>query len=193
MTPGDTVMADAGGNWNLYDAIRVARAFDRPLPVTLIMEQPCATVEECAAFRQHCDLPIKLDELVDSPHAVLRAFREKAVEICNIQIARIGGLTKSRRLRDLCIDLGLRVVVQDRAGSDIVGAAVAHFAQSTAPSYLMDSFYFPSLVDVVTADGCPSPVDGHFTASSAPGLGISVHRDVLGNPLAVLGRPLSVS
>jgi hypothetical protein len=46
--PGDTVTADAEGLGG--DAIRVARAFDRDLPVTLVIEQPCATLENCVAF-----------------------------------------------------------------------------------------------------------------------------------------------
>jgi L-alanine-DL-glutamate epimerase-like enolase superfamily enzyme len=190
MQPGDIVMADAGGQWTLFDAIRVGRAFDKKdLPVTLIIEQPCTSLEDCIAFRAHCDLPVKLDESVDSAEAVVRIHRGQAADICNLQIPRLGGLTKTRRVRDLCIELGLKVVTQDRHGSQIVGAAVTQLAQSTDPDFLLNTFYFPALVGVVTADGCPSPDNGVITASTAPGLGLRVRPDVLGEPLVVLGTP----
>jgi len=190
MQHGDIVYADAGGQWTLFDAIRVGRAFDKKnLPATLVIEQPCTSLDDCIAFRAHCDLPVKLDESVDSAEAVVRIHRGQAADICNLQVPRLGGLTKTRRIRDLCIELGLMVVTQDRHGSQIVGAACTQLAQSTDPDFLVDTFYFPALVGVVTADGCPSPDNGAITASTAPGLGLTVRPDVLGEPLVMLGTP----
>jgi cis-L-3-hydroxyproline dehydratase len=189
MQPGDIVMAYAGP-WTLFNAIRVGRAFDKKdLPVTLIIEQPCTSLEDCIAFRAHCDLPVKLDASVDSVEEVVRIHRGQAADIINLEIARIGGLTKTRRVRDLCIELGITVVAQDRHGSQIVGAACTQLAQSTDPDFLLDTFYFPALVGVVTADGCPAPDNGAITASTAPGLGLTVRPEVLGEPLVVLGTP----
>lgn len=181
--PGEIVIVDANAGWSLYGAIRVANAV-KNLPV--IIEQPCLTMEECIAFRQHCDLPIKLDELMESTLDIIRAHRAGIMEICAIKVGRVGGLTKARRMRDLCIDLGITVVPDDVWGSDIVTAALSHFAQSTHTKYVLDTTDLTDYVEVVTAEGCPKRIDGCIEASSAPGLGISVHMDVLGDPIAVV-------
>jgi cis-L-3-hydroxyproline dehydratase len=191
MQPGDTVIAHAGGRLPLYDAVRVGRAFvNRDLPVTLIIDQPCTSLDDCVAFRSLCPgLLVELDELVYSADAVVEIHRRQAAEICNLEISRLGGLTRARRVRDLCIELGMKVVPQCRMGSDVGGAAVIHYAQSTDPDFYLNTFYFPSLTTTVTADGCPSPDNGFITASTAPGLGLTLDPDVLGKPVAVVGTP----
>jgi L-alanine-DL-glutamate epimerase-like enolase superfamily enzyme len=189
MQPGDIVMADPGGHWNIFTAIQVARAFDRHLPVTLLIEQPCATLEDCVAFREHSDLPVTIDEGVQSLESVMGIYRAHAGEVLELQIPRLGGLTKARRVRELAIHLGFVLTVQERHGSQLAGAACSHFAQSTDPAHLRDTFHFPTLVDIVIADGHPEPEDGYLTASSEPGLGLSVRQDVLGQPVATAGKP----
>ena len=181
--PGEIVLADANAGWTLHGALRVAGAV-KDLPV--ILEQPCATLEECIELRRHCALPVKLDELMGSTHDVLRAFNGGAMDIVAIKIGRVGGLTKARRLRDLCVDLGLTVVPDDVWGSEIVSAALAHFAQSTPPKYCLGTTDLTDYVEVSTATGFPGRDGGFLTASSAPGLGLTPKMEVLGEPVAVV-------
>ncbi|KOR32188.1 hypothetical protein TI05_08865 [Achromatium sp. WMS3] len=180
---GEVIIADANAGWSLHGAILVANAV-KDFPV--IIEQPCATLEECIIFRKHCNLPVKLDELMESTLDVVRAHTHGAMDICAIKIARVGGLTKAKRMRDLCIDLGLSVVPDDAWGSDIVTAAISHFAQSTHSKYLFESTDLTDYVGVTTADGCPHQKNGFFQATDAPGLGITPRMEVLGKPIAIV-------
>jgi len=183
LEPGEKVLMDANCGWTLHGAIRVAQGC-RDLPV--IIEQPCLTWEENIAFRRHCALPVKLDESLHTTQDILRGFNEGAMDICCLKISRVGGLTKARRIRDLCVDLGLQVTADDMWGSEIVTAALAHFATSTPTKYVLNTTDLTDYVTTRTATGCPERQDGCITASTAPGLGVTPDMDVLGEPVAVV-------
>ena len=180
---GERVIADANSGWTMSSAIRVAQAV-RDLPV--VIEQPCRTLEECIAVRPHCGGPVKLDESMETIQDVLRAFHAGAVDIVCIKVGRVGGLTKARRMRDLCLDLGLTVCADDVWGSEIVSSSLAHFAQSTDPKHLINTTDLTDYVTVRTADGFPGRDGGEMTASTAPGLGLNLRLDALGAPIAVV-------
>ncbi len=181
--PDEAILIDANANWTLTEAIRAANAL-KDLPV--IFEQPCITWEECIEFRRHCSTPIKLDEVIETPQDIIRGFQAGAMDIVAIKIARVGGLTKAKRMRDLALDLGITVVPDDAWGSEIVSSALLHFAASTDPRYLLCYTDLTDYVGVSTADGYPVRDGGNIQASSAPGLGLTPLMDMLGEPLAVI-------
>ncbi|MCX5790408.1 MAG: asparagine synthase-related protein, partial [Elusimicrobia bacterium] len=49
----------------------------------------------------------------------------------NLKISKVGGLTKARQIRDLCVSLGIAMTIEDTWGGDITTAAIAHLAHST--------------------------------------------------------------
>ena len=101
----------------------------------------------------------------------------------NLKISKLGGLTRARQARDLCVELGIAMTIEDTWGGDIATAAIAHLAQSTPTELLFTSTDFNSYVTVSTADGAPRRDQGRMAASTAPGLGIEPRRDVLGRPV----------
>ena len=179
----EAILIDANAHWTLTEAIRAANAL-RDLPV--IIEQPCRTWEECIAFRKHCPLPVKLDELIETPQDIIRGFEAGAMDIVAIKIARVGGLTKARRMRDLALDLGLTVVPDDAWGSEIVSSSLLHFAASTDPKYLLCYTDLTDYVEVTTADGYPTRDGPAIVASGSPGLGLCARMDVLGDPVSII-------
>ena len=72
----------------------------------------------------------------------------------NLKISKLGGLTRIRQLRDLCVELGIAMTLEDSWGGDLATAAIAHLAQSTTPELLF-STGFNSYVTVSTAEGHP--------------------------------------
>ncbi len=177
LKPGDRLVADANTGWLPHDALRVVRAL-RDLDVYI--EQPCARYEDCRTIRQHTDHPFILDEVIDSVEVLLRASADRAMDVVNIKISKLGGLTKARQVRDLCVTLGLGMTLEDSWGGDIVTAAIAHLAHSTPEEYRFTSTDFNSYVTVSIADGAPKRVAGTMSASTAPGLGVLPRWDVLG-------------
>jgi L-alanine-DL-glutamate epimerase-like enolase superfamily enzyme len=181
LEPGDVLIADANTGWLKHDAARVVRAVN---DVDVYIEQPCDSYEECLSIRRRTDHPFVLDESIDSIDALLRGQSDDAMDAVNIKISKLGGLTRARQARDLCVSVGLAMTIEDSWGGDITTAAIAHLAHSTPTELLFTSTDFNSYVTVSTAEGAPQRRHGRMAAPTAPGLGISPREEVLGAPVA---------
>lgn len=177
---GDRLIADANTGWRMHDAMRVVQGVR---DVDVYIEQPCLTYEECLSIRRHCPHPFVLDEVIDSIDVLLRAQGDGAMDVVNLKISKLGGLTKTKQARDLCVSLGVAMTLEDSWGGDIVTAAIAHLAHSTPPEFLFTATDFNSYVTVSIAAGAPQRRHGRLAASTAPGLGITPKMDVLGKPV----------
>ncbi len=177
LQPTDRLVADANTGWTQHEAMRVVRAVR---DIDVYIEQPCLNYEECLAVRRHTDHPFVLDENIDSLEMLLRAKADLAMDVVNLKISKLGGLTKTKQIRDLCVSMGIAMTLEDSWGGDITTAAIAHLAQSTPEEFRFTSTDFNSYVTVSTADGAPQRVHGFMTASHAPGLGIVPKQQVLG-------------
>lgn len=178
LKPTDRLVADANTGWTQHEAVRVVRAV-RDLDVYI--EQPCLSYEQCLAVRRMTDHPFVLDESVDSIDMLLRAQADLAMDVVNLKISKLGGLTRARQARDLCASMGIAMTLEDSWGGDITTAAIAHFAHSTPEAFRFTSTDFNSYVTVSTASGAPERLSGSFAASSEPGLGIEPRHEVLGS------------
>jgi L-alanine-DL-glutamate epimerase-like enolase superfamily enzyme len=181
---GDRLVADANTGWRMHDAIRVVRAVR---DVDVYIEQPCLTYEECLTVRRATTHPFVLDEVIDSIGVLVRGHADRAMDVVNLKISKLGGLTKTRQARDLCVELGIAMTLEDSWGGDIVTAAIAHLAHSCPPEFLFTATDFNSYVTVSIADGAPRRQNGRMAAPSAPGLGVTPRPDVLGEPVLVVG------
>jgi L-alanine-DL-glutamate epimerase-like enolase superfamily enzyme len=183
LQPGDRLVADANTGWLMHEAMRVVRAVR---DVDVYIEQPCKTYDECLSVRRHTDHPFVMDENIDSLEALLRGHADGAFDVVNLKISKLGGLSKLKQARDLCVSLGVAMTLEDSWGGDVVTAAIAHVAQSTPPELLFSTTDFNSYVTVSTADGAPRRANGRMSASTAPGLGVRPKLDVLGPPVLVV-------
>ena len=179
LQPGDVLIADANTGWLSHQALQVAYAV-RDLPVYI--EQPCASYEECLIVRRATRLPFILDESIQDLRALQRAAADGAVDAINVKISKFGGLSRARLIRDVCVELGIPMIIEDSWGGDIITAAIAHLAHSTPPELRFAATDFNSYVTVSTAAGAPHREHGTMAAPDAPGLGVEPHREVLGAP-----------
>ncbi|MEQ1854071.1 MAG: cis-3-hydroxy-L-proline dehydratase, partial [Chthoniobacteraceae bacterium] len=184
LQPGDRLVADANTGWVQHEAVRVAKAVR---DVDVYIEQPCVTYEECLAVRRQCAHPFVLDENIDSLDMLLRAKADLAMDVVNLKISKLGGLTKIKQARDLCVSMGIAMTLEDTWGGDIATAAIAHLAHSTPEEFRFTSTDFNSYVTVPTADGAPQRVNGFMAAGTKPGLGVTPKMSVLGEPVVVVG------
>ena len=184
LQPGDVLVADANTGWLVHEAARIVRGVR---DVDVYIEQPCATYEECLTIRRRTDHPFVLDENIEGLGSLLRAHADGAMDVVNIKISKFGGLTRARQARDLCVQLGVAMTLEDTWGGDIVTAAIAHLAHSTPEEFRFTSTDFNSYVTLDFADGAPRRSGGFMKASDAPGLGIEPRLDVLGDPVLEIG------
>jgi L-alanine-DL-glutamate epimerase-like enolase superfamily enzyme len=182
--PGETYQIDVNRGWTLDTALQV---LSEVKGTNLTVEQPCATYRECLALKRHIALPLMLDEIVSTPEDLLRAIGDDAADALNLKVARVGGLTKARRLRDMAAEAGLAMTIQETGGAEVAFAAVVQLAQST-PERVLRSLWDPrELAAVTLADGAPEAAAGAVQATDAPGLGVTVREEALGEPVAVYG------
>lgn len=177
---GDVLIADANTGWTQHQAMRVV---DAVRDIDVYIEQPCASYRECLAVRRNTHRPFILDEVIDGMAMVVEGVKDQAMDVVNLKISKVGGLTKARQIRDLCVSLGIALTIEDTWGGDITTATIAHLAHSTPPDYLFSSTDFNSYVTVSIAAGAPQRNGGRLAASDAPGLGIEPRWDVLGDPV----------
>src|SRR5262249_25325866 len=109
----ERVIADANGFWSQHDAVRIVAALDDH---DIFFEQPCATMEQCAAVRRRSRRPFILDESIDGLDDIIRAKQTEAADAVMLKFSRFGGISPIRRARDLSIHLGLAMTIEDSAG-----------------------------------------------------------------------------
>jgi L-alanine-DL-glutamate epimerase-like enolase superfamily enzyme len=105
------------------------------------------------------------------------------MEAFNLKISKVGGLSRAKLMRDVADALGLRVTIEDSWGGDIVTAAVSHLAASTRPETLFTVSFMNDWVNEHVAGYQPRSQEGHGSAPEAPGLGIEVDLERLGEPI----------
>ena len=128
LEPGDKLIADANTGWLMHEAARVVRAVD---DIDVYIEQPCTTYEECLSIRERTSHPFILDEIIDGVDVLVRGHSDRAMDAVNIKISKFGGITKAALARDLCVQLGIAMTIEDSWGGDIATSAISHLAHST--------------------------------------------------------------
>ena len=109
-----TLFLDANRAWLPREAISVMNA----VPETRTwFEQPCETLAKIAQVRRQTRHPIGVDEALHNFGDLLRIHGEGIAELVNIEINRVGGLTKARRMRDFRLATGLALRIMDTGGT----------------------------------------------------------------------------
>jgi cis-L-3-hydroxyproline dehydratase len=181
------IFCDANAGWTPFQARQFA---DATRSLDYVFEQPCPTIDECLSVRRSVDKPMVLDESVTTLEDLLAIHRNGVADGLTLKISRIGGVSKTRLLRDLAVDLGVMVTVEDTGGAEIDTAAMAHLSLSTPEERRLHTIAFHEWVTVKTAVS-PPPVRGNrIGIPDAPGLGIDVLPERLGKPfLELKGAP----
>lgn len=177
----DAVIADANGGWRRQDAIVAARHLEQL--ERIILEQPCPTLEECVAVRRLTTLPMVLDEVIVDIADLTRAVSLDAMDHINLKVGRVGGLSKARIMRDVAIDLGIRLTIEDTWGGDLTTAAVSHLAAGVPAEALFAVSFMNDWTNEHIAGYQPRSDSGVGRVPSGPGLGITVDDEKLGAPL----------
>lgn len=166
---GTPLYADANGGWTLEDALRFVDA-TRELDYRL--EQPCMAYADNLQIARRCAKPMILDEGITSLEDLLRAHSDGVIAGVTLKMSRLGGLTKTRLLRDVAVSLGLKVTIEDTGGSTINTAITAHMMASTPTAHRAHTVDFMNWVTVQNAEGMPQTRDGMLLMPDGVGCGV---------------------
>lgn len=180
--PEESMLYDVNRAWTRREAVLVMNAVAE-LGVTV--EQPCETLDDIAAVRPLTRCAISVDERLETLQDMTRIARDGLAEVVNIKLNRCGGLSKSRRIRDLAMAHGIQCYVMATGGSILADLEAVHLAQSIPPELRIAAWCCQDMLatDVVKENGIHSQ-NGCLTVPAAPGLGLAPEPDLLGEPVA---------
>jgi cis-L-3-hydroxyproline dehydratase len=176
------IFADANCGYSLSSARRFVRELG-PDGAGIFLEQPCATLADCALLRSSWTGPMVMDETIVSLTALIEAHRLGVADGVTVKLTRVGGITPAVTIRDVAVQLGIGVTVEDASGCDLADSTFAHVNASTPASLRVHTVDFDSWVTITHVEG-PSPRAGSVLRPHAelPGLGMQLREDVLGDP-----------
>ena len=175
---GTVLFCDANAGWSPFQARQFA---DQTRGIDYVFEQPCVTIDDNLSVRRSVDKPMVLDESVQSLEDLLDIHRKGVADGVTLKISRLGGVSRTRQLRDLAVDLGLMVTVEDTGGAEIDTAAMAHLSLSTPAEKRLHAIAFHEWVTVRTARNAPPVFGGsRMGLPDGDGLGIDVDPALIG-------------
>ncbi len=181
--PGEYFIVDANGGLIPETALRMLRAL--PNGLDFVLEAPCATWRETLSLRQRCDVPIILDELAQEDGDIAKLVALDVADGIGLKISKAGGLTHARRHRDICRAAGLTISVQDTVGSTLSAASIFHMG-ATVPERLLRCVLDPRDMVTIQTGAFDAPIEnGGVLPPDAPGLGVTMNRDLLGQAVAI--------
>jgi len=181
--PGPLVYGDWNCGATRLDATRVGRAV---ADLDVMLEQPCATIDECAAVRAATGLPMKLDEVAHDIASLIEGARRGCMDAVAIKLSKFGGISACVRARDLCCHFGTVMCIEDVWGSDITTAASLHLAAATPANRVMNTCDLSAYVAPRLDPAAPARHQGRIAPPEGPGLGVTPDHDILGAPVALL-------
>lgn len=184
LSPTTKLLVDPNRGWTTRDTMEFSVAC-RDMALTI--EQPCRTFDEHCRIADKIHHPLFLDEsTVDIP-TIVRAVTDGVAQGFGMKLSRVGGLTPLRVVRDLCVELGVPLTIDDTWGGDITAAATVHMG-ATVP----DAFYEGTWISEPyqkPAYGCLTPpirhVGGHIPVPAGVGLGVEPDLATWADPVAI--------
>jgi O-succinylbenzoate synthase len=177
---GIGIMADANSAYTLSDADHLAQldAFD-----LIMLEQPLGEDDlvRHAALQRRLSTPICLDESITNADRAEDMIELGSGKIINIKAGRVGGLTASKSIHDICQAAGIPVWCGGMLETGI-GRAY-NVALASLPNFSLPGDVSPSARywarDIVTPEWTMDAEGMVHVPRNRPGIGVSVDADMI--------------
>ncbi len=120
---GTVLFCDANAGWTPFQARQFA---DATRDIDYVFEQPCTTIEECSACAGRSASRWCWTNPSRRWPTCWRSTASALPTALTLKISRLGGVTRTQQIRDLAVDLGFMITVEDTGGAEIDTAAMAH-------------------------------------------------------------------
>lgn len=183
--PGELYTVDVAGHWRRDEAISLLKALK---DFDFTIEQPCWMLEDCISVRDRCQFPLKLDNSLNSVSDILRAHALHACDSIVLQVSKYPGITHSRLARDIAASAGMGITYSTQWGTEITGAVLTQLAMTTPPNRFISTLDIHNYSSLSVTHNNPLVVENGmmWMHTYAPGLGIEVDDNILGEPSLVI-------
>lgn len=176
--PTIPLMADANSAYQLKDIHLLKQLDEFDL---MMIEQPLASddIIDHAVLQREIRTPICLDESIHSLEDARKAIELGSCKIINIKIGRVGGLTESKRIHDLCQEHDIPVWC---GGMLEAGIGRAHnIALTTLSNFIMpgDTAASSRYWDKDLIEPAVEVEAGMITVPEKPGIGYEPNLDTI--------------
>lgn len=146
----------------------------------LAFEEPLRLRDWAAlrALRRRLGVSVILDESILSLNDLKAAIDGQALDILNVKLTRVGGVTLAREYIDLCQQHGIGVAIGCTEDLGIGTAAIVHLAASLDDCHSVEGVG-PLRLGFDVATPVWSVQDGALRVPEAPGLGVTLREDWL--------------
>ncbi len=145
------------------------------------IEQPVSRgdIQGMSMLRNRLETPIMADESVSDYHSVMNVIREKACDIVNIKVGKVGGLTIAKKIVSCLEAEGLTATAGSNLEVGIGSSASIHFvASSNIVNIPNDLLLGGPLHQYDLISNNFEVKDGYVTVPQTAGLGIEVDEGV---------------
>lgn len=176
--PDLPLMADANSSYSLNDIDRLKELDQYHL---MMIEQPFASddIIDHAKLQHKLNTPICLDESIVSCEDARKAIELGSCKVINIKPGRVGGLTESKKIHDLCqkhnipVWCGGMIETGISRAHNIAIASLSNFSIpgdiSSSSRYWEEDIVYPEI----------KAVDGKIAVPTGLGIGFEVQNDVI--------------
>ena len=182
MQAGEELTFDCNRSWLPAEAIT---ALNATRELNRVVEQPCETIEQHLQVRRNVTQTLAIDESLKTLGDLLRIIETGACEVVGLKLTRVGGLSVARKIRDLCIEAGIQLNIEDTGGTTLQATAGVHLAQATPEPFRRATWLCFDKLTHNPVDAGAVNQDGWTVAPELPGIGAVPDVDALGEPIAV--------
>ena len=174
------IRVDANQAYTFDQAIRLFKSMEEYDIESIEQPLPAHDLEGMKSLAKILDTPIMADEAVFTPSDALKIAYERAADIINIKIGKVGGLYPARKIASIAQAAGIMCTVGSNLELEIGISASLHFAlAASSATYPSDLFIGKDLHQYGIAD-IPSTIEnGVAYLSDASGLGINPRKEIM--------------
>ncbi|MQS06905.1 mandelate racemase/muconate lactonizing enzyme family protein [Streptomyces alkaliphilus] len=171
------LLLEMHGRFSPATAIRLAREMEPFRPSWLEEPVPPENLKALAKVAARVNMPVATGERIHDRIEFRELFESQAVDIIQPDVGHLGGISETRKLAATA-ETHYVLVAPHNVGGSVLTAANLQVAGCTPNFKILEHFNdFADAEIKKVVKGAPEVVDGYFTLSDAPGLGVEFDVD----------------
>ncbi len=165
--------------WQLPPAIQIAKALEQFNPFWYEDPVKMNNLDAVAEYAKRTNVWVTASETLGTRWAFRELFKKNAVSVCMLDIGWTGGISEAKKIATMAEAHALPIAPHDCTGPVLLTASV-HLAMNSTNTLVQEivrAFYYDWYNNLVT--NLPPIERGFITAPEGPGLGTSLHPDVI--------------